>query len=76
MVTLAGIEPATCGLGNRRSIHLSYRATANILTRNISLRLGFALAPGSRSGSVAAYAGNLFISADARRNHGRSRRFR
>jgi hypothetical protein len=38
MVTLAGVEPATCGLGNRRSIHLSYRATLNILTRNISLR--------------------------------------
>jgi hypothetical protein len=34
------------------------------------------LAPGSRSGSLATYAGNLFISADARRNHGRSRRFR
>src|SRR5438270_12595415 len=38
LVTLAGVEPATCGLGNRRSIHLSYRATLSILTRNISLR--------------------------------------
>jgi hypothetical protein len=26
MVTLAGVEPATCGLGNRRSIDLSSRA--------------------------------------------------
>ena len=38
LVTLAGVEPATCGLGNRRSIHLSYRATLIILTRNISSR--------------------------------------
>jgi hypothetical protein len=36
MVTLAGVEPATCGLGNRRSIHLSYRATDGHFT--LSLR--------------------------------------
>jgi hypothetical protein len=36
MVTLAGVEPATCGLGNRRSIHLSYRATE----RNLFYRSG------------------------------------
>ncbi len=27
MVTLGRFELPTCGLGNRRSIHLSYRAT-------------------------------------------------
>ena len=28
MVTLGRFELPTCGLGNRRSIHLSYRATS------------------------------------------------
>jgi hypothetical protein len=32
MVTLGRFELPTCGLGNRRSIHLSYRATEIILT--------------------------------------------
>ena len=29
MVTLGRFELPTCGLGNRRSIHLSYRATSD-----------------------------------------------
>jgi hypothetical protein len=31
MVTLGRFELPTCGLGNRRSIHLSYRATGESL---------------------------------------------
>jgi hypothetical protein len=34
MVTLGRFELPTCGLGNRRSIHLSYRATSSYLVRN------------------------------------------
>ena len=33
MVPPAGLEPAACGLGNRRSIHLSYGG--NILLRSV-----------------------------------------
>jgi hypothetical protein len=65
VVTLAGVEPATCGLGNRRSIHLSYRATPTILNRNLEPAV-----------PTCPHAGNLFSSTDARRNHGRSRRFK
>jgi hypothetical protein len=32
MVGLEGVEPPTNGLGNRCSIHLSYRPARNILT--------------------------------------------
>ena len=32
MVTLGRFELPTCGLGNRRSIHLSYRATTSEFT--------------------------------------------
>jgi hypothetical protein len=35
MVGLAGVEPATHGLGNRCSIHLSYRPAKNILQQAI-----------------------------------------
>jgi hypothetical protein len=72
MVTLAGVEPATCGLGNRRSIHLSYRATQNYFTvnRTAAREVSYAVA------ACLSYAGNRFSSADARRNHGRSRRFK
>ena len=72
MVTLAGVEPATCGLGNRRSIHLSYRATPTILTRKLTPRNLISQAPVP----LPLHAGNRFSSADALRNHGLSRRFR
>lgn len=35
LVGLARVELATCGLGNRRSIHLSYSPCDEILTRTI-----------------------------------------
>jgi hypothetical protein len=40
MVTLGRFELPTCGLGNRRSIHLSYRA----ISRNGALRVQFTAA--------------------------------
>jgi hypothetical protein len=90
MVTLAGVEPATCGLGNRRSIHLSYRATRTILTRKLAPRnLTTAEFSANRIGRItrrglpfpsarrfSLHAGNLFNNADALLNHGLSRRFR
>jgi hypothetical protein len=36
MVTLGRFELPTCGLGNRRSIHLSYRATYAQCTKTFS----------------------------------------
>src|SRR5262245_45554753 len=79
MVTLAGVEPATCGLGNRRSIHLSYRATRTILTRKLPARnLTAAELSANQMGPIIRrglllpsarrlplHAGNLFNNADA-----------
>jgi hypothetical protein len=33
----ARFERATCGLGNRRSIHLSYGSKPNVLNANVSI---------------------------------------
>ncbi len=43
-MTLGGLEPPTSGLGNRCSIHLSYRA-ATFELNNSSKRMGAAFDP-------------------------------
>ena len=47
MEALGGVEPPTCGLGNRRSIHLSYRAMKTILTCAAIPAVFFAVDPPS-----------------------------
>jgi hypothetical protein len=46
MEALGGVEPPTCGLGNRRSIHLSYRADRGVrgLTAILAFRFGLSRA--------------------------------
>ena len=76
-------------LGNRRSIHLSYRATSIHFTPSALTTkshqgpvIGQSNKPHYPSSSFcicashATYAGNLFNNADALLNHGLSRRFR
>jgi hypothetical protein len=46
---LGGVEPPTCGLGNRRSIHLSYRADRGVRGLNAILAFRFGLSRALRA---------------------------
>src|SRR5262249_1623402 len=73
MVGLAGGEPATCGLGNRRSIHLSYSPAIGSLARHFGVWSDEEPCKWQETTSLGAK--SIFNTKDQRTRRKRSRRY-